>query len=251
MFAPRHAEQSPSVSSNWAGYAISGTAPTGVPTMFTNVTGTWKVPRPTCSAGEESYSAFWVGLGGFSETSQALEQVGSESNCTADGKPEYSLWYEIVPAPPVTTRLKVGPGDTITGAVLVRGTEVILQITNRTRHTRFTQRTVMPEPDLSSAEWIAEAPSTCSRSGRCRTLPLANFDSVTFAQAAATGDGHAGTITDPAWTPTPITLAENGLGGLDARFRAAPTAATTGAVPGDPTPDGHGFTVAWADTITP
>ncbi len=247
-FAPLDSGQSPSVSSNWAGYAITGTASTGVPTAFTNVTGTWTVPRPTC-AGEASFSAFWIGLGGFSETSQALEQIGSESNCTASGTSEYSLWYEIVPAPPVTIRLKVAARDTITGAVLVRGTEIVLQVTNRTRHTRFTQRTVMGEPDLSSAEWIAEAPSACSRSGRCRTLPLANFGSVKFSRAAATGDDHAGTITDAAWTATPITLAENGLGGLDARFRPVPTAPTTGAVPSNPTPDGRGFTVAWADTI--
>lgn len=63
---------------------------------------------------------------------------------------------------------------------------------------------------------------------------LANFGSATFSQAAVTGDGHAGTITDPAWTATPITLAENGLGGFDGRLRPAPIAATTGAVLGDP-----------------
>src|SRR4051812_6026851 len=73
-----HAAFDNEVSSNWAGYAISGTnLTTGAPTQYTNVTGSWVQPKANCKAGE-SYSAFWVGLGGFSGTSTALEQIGTE-----------------------------------------------------------------------------------------------------------------------------------------------------------------------------
>src|SRR4051812_27590092 len=64
-----HAE---SVSSNWAGYAVadSSTIETGestAPLVFTSVTATWKQPRARCSAGRATYSAFWVGLGGYGQ----------------------------------------------------------------------------------------------------------------------------------------------------------------------------------------
>ena len=35
---------------------------------------------------------------------------------------------------------------------------MLVQIKNRTRHTSFTKRLTMAAPDLSSAEWIVEAP---------------------------------------------------------------------------------------------
>jgi Peptidase A4 family len=58
--------------------------------------------------------AFWVGLGGFSETSQALEQIGTEANCSTAGKAKYAMWYELLPAASVPIKLKVFPGNAIT-----------------------------------------------------------------------------------------------------------------------------------------
>src|SRR4029079_19385913 len=95
---------------------------------YTDVTGAWVQPGVTCAAGE-SYSAFWVGLGGFTNDSQALEQSGTESNCTASGRAVYTAWYEILPAPSTPINMRVRPGDRITTAVLVKGTQVTLQIT--------------------------------------------------------------------------------------------------------------------------
>ena len=53
----------------------------------------------------------------------------------------------------------------------------------------------MSNPDISSAEWIAEAPSTCSQGlSSCTPLPLADFGTVQFTSASATTtDGHTGT----------------------------------------------------------
>jgi hypothetical protein len=141
--------------------------------------------------------------------------------------------------------MTVRPGDRITAAVLIQGTQVTLQLTNATRHVRVTRRVTAPQLDLTSAEWIAEAPSTCTASGRCRTLPLANFGSVSFARAAATGDAHAGTITDPAWGGTPIVLAESGGGGLGPFTTDQPSSSRSGATPGTLSADGRSFAVAW------
>ena len=231
------------VSSNWAGYALTGTNPDTTPVTYTNVTGTWVQPKVTCTAGE-SYSAFWVGLGGFAADSQALEQIGTESNCTAGGRAVYAAWYEVLPAPSIPIRMKIRPGDRITTAALVQGTQVILQITNRTTHVRVTKRVTVAAPDLTSAEWIAEAPSECSSAGLCQTLPLANFGAVAFSASAATGGGHPGTISDPAWTATPIELSEDKQNGVDVLV-PQPRGSASGAVPGALSDDGRGFSVVW------
>jgi Peptidase A4 family len=245
VFAPRTVGEG-QVSSNWAGYALTGTNASGTATSYSNVVGSWVQPKVTCTARQPSYSAFWVGLGGFSDDAQALEQIGTESNCDTRGRPVYAAWYEIGPAPSIPIAMKMAPGDRMTAAVLVQGTQVTLQLTNTTRHIRVTRRVTVQQPDLTSAEWIAEAPSSCSSSGQCRTLPLADFGTVSFARAAATGDGHAGPISDPAWQATPVELAELGQDGLDPSFAGMqPPLATSGASPGPLSADGRGFAVAW------
>jgi hypothetical protein len=231
------------VSSNWAGYAVTGTNPDGTPVTYTDVTGSWVQPAVACAAGSESYSAFWVGLGGFSSDSQALEQIGTESNCDSRGRAVYAAWYEIVPAPSIPIKLKILPGDRITAVVLVQGTQVTLQLTNTTRRTRVTKRVTVAAPDLTSAEWIAEAPSSCTSSGRCTTLPLAKFGSVSFVRSAATDGTHSGTIIDPAWNTTSIELSERPVG-AGAGFVGQPST-NSGAAPSDLSADGRAFSVAW------
>ncbi len=65
-------------------------------------------------------------------------------------------------------------------------------------------------PDTSSAEWIAEAPSQCDGSGNCTPLPLSDFGTVDFTNATATANGHTGTISDSNWTAQPVALGANG-----------------------------------------
>ena len=55
----------------------------------------------------------------------------------------------------------------------------------------------MAAPDVSAAEWIAEAPSACTRSGKCRPLPLTNFGAVSFSKATATANGHSAATRHP------------------------------------------------------
>ncbi|MDX6400055.1 MAG: hypothetical protein QOF27_661 [Gaiellaceae bacterium] len=233
-----------SVSSNWSGYAVAGSA-LDASTTFTSVSGQWVQPTASCTSSRSTYSAFWVGLGGFSESSQALEQIGTSADCTATGKATYSMWYELVPAASVPIKFKVFPGNVINASVKVTGTSVTLQIRNLTRKTKFTKTLLMSAPDTSSAEWVAEAPSACSTSSRCVQLPLTDFGTVKFTKASATTtDGHMGTITDSTWSATTIQLIE----GASGRF-AASQPASTGAVPTALSNDGSAFAVAWEDAI--
>ena len=105
-------------SSNWAGYAVHRS---GV--KFKSVSGRWKVQEATCTSGMRTFSSTWVGLSGFSGKVNALEQIGSEAERSTRGKMVASVWYELVPAPSHTIRMKVNPGDTISASVKVIDTE--------------------------------------------------------------------------------------------------------------------------------
>ncbi len=240
----------PQVSSNWSGYTAVAT--TGDTAAFSDVTATWVQPKAKCSTGREDSAAFWVGLGGDSTDSQSLEQLGTEADCDADSPaPTYGAWWEIVPAASVPIPMKIRAGDRVTAAVLVKGQAVTMSLKDATRRTRFSKTVTVTQPlDVSSAEWIAEAPSTCTASGRCRAVPLTQFSSVTFTNATAIANAHPGTISDPAWAAAPIELIADGGGG---RFfgRGDVLGPGVGAVPGDLSADGRSFSVAWQQNVVP
>jgi hypothetical protein len=226
-------------SSNWAGYAIHRG---GV--RFKRVTGTWRQPTATCTGGRATYSSIWVGLGGYSETSNALEQIGSEVDCNARGKTVSSVWYELVPAASRTIRMQVRPGDTLKATVTVTGHTVQLALRDLTRRHSFT-RTLHPSTvDVSSAEWILETPSVCNGS-LCRVLPLANFGRATVTGASATTTrGRKGPISARAWKTTKITLA----GGGRHFINQGPEATVAMASPSSLSAGGGAFAVTYEST---
>jgi hypothetical protein len=235
----------PSVSANWSGYTLQDANAAGL--QFTSITGTWKVPVMTCTSGSNASAAFWVGLGGSSDAATGLEQTGTGADCSS-GTARYYAWYEVLPAASVEVNLKVKPGDQITTSVNVNGTSVLFQIKNRTRKTSFTRAVTVDAPDLSSAEWIAEAPSECNSSGRCTVLPLANFGTVNFTRAAAIASTHPGTISDPTWANVSISLVPDSSSRF---FAARDSSSTAGATPGALSADGRSFPVSWLANATP
>jgi hypothetical protein len=189
-------------STNWAGYAVHRA---GV--SFRQVSGTWIQPSATCVKGQPTYSAAWVGLGGYNPMSGALEQIGTEVDCTAAGRVTSSAWYELVPAPSRTISLPVAAGDVMRATVTVTGHRVVVDLDNLTTHHRFRKMLEAASIDISSAEWIVEAPSQCISQFSCQALPLADFGSLTFASATASPiTGPAGAITDSRWSRTRIQL---------------------------------------------
>lgn len=235
---------SPGVSSNWSGYALEDA--TGAGLQWTSVTGTWKQPKASCDGGSTASAAFWVGIGGESDNSTGLEQTGTGADCNLDGTARYYAWYEILPASAIEVPLEVRPGDLITTSVNIDGTTVLVQIKNRTRKRSFTKALQVDAPDLSSAEWIAEAPSSCNELNRCTVLPLANFGTVTFSRAAAIASTHPGTISDPTWSNIAIKLVPDAAGQFS-RFDTS----TAGATPGALSSDGRSFPVTWTPVATP
>jgi hypothetical protein len=247
----------PQVSSNWSGYAAIATDET-VSTSFTDVTGTWVQPKATCTIGRASSSAFWVGIGGYDESSNSLQQLGTGIDCSGNTTtPSYYAWWELVPASAQQIKtLKIFPGDTITAAVLVNGQKITFSLRDVTRKTRFSKvMTTAQAIDTGSAEWVAEAPSECGSVGRCRVVPLTNFGTVTFTNAAVIANGQPGTLIGPTtpagpspWTATPIELIGGGSGrGFFGRVDAE---SGIGAVPSDLTADGRGFSIGWAQNLT-
>ena len=69
-------------SSNWSGYAETSSSP------YTSVSGQWTVPTVTGPNG--SYSAAWVGIDGFNNSS--LIQTGTEQDYS-NGSGQYSAWW--------------------------------------------------------------------------------------------------------------------------------------------------------------
>jgi hypothetical protein len=238
-FAPRvAADASPQATVNWSGYAAvspaaEATPSTDSPLAFSDVTGSWIQPKARCVKGRADAAAFWVGIGGFNEDSSTLQQVGTTAQCSSRGVATYFVWWEIVPAAEVRVPMKVRAGDRVTAAVLINGSNVTMSIKNVTRRTRFSTTVTVPQPlDVSSAEWIAEAPTACTSSGVCEVVPLTNFGSVTFSRAAATANRVSGTITNSAWLATPLQLIPDAA------------AAGFGAAPGALSSDGRSFRVS-------
>ena len=159
-------------STNWSGYADYNA-------QFTAAHAAWTQPDVTCASAGRSYAAFWVGLDGY--TSDSVEQIGTDSDCAGTNRPVYYGWYEMYPAGSVnlsSARYPVSAGDAMSANVSVRGTSFTLVLSNATRGWRFTTTQTSTTAQESSAEWVAEAPSSCFIT--CRVLPLADFGTVTF-----------------------------------------------------------------------
>jgi hypothetical protein len=232
-----------SVSSNWAGYAIHRSGQ-----RFREVRGIWRQPSVSCTPGVQTYSAVWVGLGGFSQSSNALEQIGTEVDCSASGRTVSSAWFELVPDASSTISLPVHPGDLIGASVTVVGHKVTVQLSNATRHRSFSKTLYRSAIDVTSAEWIVEAPSDCISASVCRTLPLADFGTTSFGLASATSTkGQVGSISRrSAWGATAITLRPGGR-----RFVGYQTSSGGGiAVPSSLAAGGSAFSVSYQQGVS-
>jgi hypothetical protein len=186
----------PAQSSNWSGYADTGSG-------FSAVSGSWTVPTVSCTEGS-SYSAHWIGIDGA--TSSTVEQDGTEADCVA-GSGSYDAWYEMYGDSAVNSGNEVElspssypvfPGDAISASVSVVGATWTLAISDSGSASQlhswsFSTNIVFSGAAQSSAEWIVERPDICNALS-CSLATLANFGTVTFTNAAATENGIPGSI---------------------------------------------------------
>jgi hypothetical protein len=210
-------------STNWSGYATQMTG-----TTFTDVRGTWVQPAAACPTTKPQYASFWVGLDGYN--SNSVEQIGTDADCTGKHRPIYYAWYEMYPAAPVNLSMAIRPGDAVSAEVSTSGSTFTLAIKNLTTGGAFSIQVTSTIAAQSSAEWVAEAPSSCSVF-RCTVLPLANFGTVNFSGSYTTGNGATGSISNLAWSNAQITMVTSG--------------GSTKALPSPLSPDGTAFSVTW------
>jgi hypothetical protein len=192
-------------STNWAGYSVLTNLDSPINGSVSEVNGTWTVPFVECSLKETSYGAFWIGIDGHS--SPTVEQIGTDSDCFR-GKAKYYAWYEMYPRSPTNIRLKISPGDKIFADVKYIGNnKFILTIKDLSTNESYktTQRLIGAK--RSSAEWIAEAPSS-----RRYVLPLVDFNKIVFSDLHVTVNGVNGGIKNENWEYENIDLkSSNGI----------------------------------------
>jgi hypothetical protein len=174
-------------STNWSGYADVGA------NTYSSVSGNWVEPAATCGS-TASYAAFWVGLDGYS--SSTVEQDGTLIECMG-GTAFYYSWWEMYPTNAIQiVSSAVAAGDAISASVVRTGTSYKLTLTDSTNPAAsFTTTQACTSCVNSSAEWIAEAPS--SGGG---VLPLADFGSWTETGAAVSSTTTSGVISTFAWS---------------------------------------------------
>ncbi len=169
----------------WAGYAAGGAAGT-----FTNVGASWSQPAVSCAAGETSYSSFWVGLDGYN--SRTVEQIGTDSDCI-NGTPTYYAWYELYPKRTVLIG-SIASSDSITASVSYASGRFTLALSDPASSLAFSTTVRVASAARSSAEVIAEAPS--SNHGPRGALGLADFGTINFGGAAVNGGTLASAAPD-------------------------------------------------------
>lgn len=151
-------------STNWAGYAVTGAAGS-----VTDAKGSWIVPTLSCGS-STTYVALWVGIDGYSDST--VEQTGILGQCS-NGVASYSAWYEFYPSPSFTiSGFTVKPGDVVSADVSYSG-RFTVTLTDGSQS--FTTSKNVHSAQRSSAEWIAEAPSSDGS-----ILALANFGTSYF-----------------------------------------------------------------------
>jgi hypothetical protein len=222
-------------STNWSGYAAESSFSSPQSNYFTSVSGSWVVPAvkapPTAA-----YSSFWVGLDGYSSSS--VEQIGTDSDVDSHGVAHYYAWYEMYPNPSFQiTSITVSPGDTVSASVTygsyANNNNFQLQITDTPVGGTAQTATILQKSTsakLSSAEWIAEAPSASF----FRILPLADFGTVNFSQGAATSTSNS--------TPAPIGTGPWANTAINMTTRTGVLKATTSSLD---TTTASNFSVTW------
>lgn len=228
ILAASHLRSGSWSSLNWAGYAVSASAG-----AVSDVRGSWVVPaiQGTCPSTNQ-YSSFWVGIDGFS--SSTVEQTGTDSDCHG-GAPVYYAWYEFYPHPSkLVSGVTVHPGDVMAAEVAYRSGRFTVTLRDVTTGASFSASAKVGAARQSSAEWIAEAPSSSGG-----ILPLADFGSVSFgvdttgvaSTCTATVGGSTGAIASFGTGVQSISMVTS-----SGALKAQPSSLST---------DGTSFSVTW------
>lgn len=219
-----HIEEGTSL--NWSGYVAVTSLGNPKKGSVSSVIGSWTVPtlHPTL---DNSYSSIWVGIDGYNNGT--VEQIGTEHDWVFGIGQENYVWFEMYPRGMYQLiGFPVNNGDVMGAEVSYMSRNTFnLSVINYTQgvYTVIPKRYTQASAQRSSAEWIVEAPYYLG------VLPLANFNTVTFANCEAMINGKVGTIGSKLWMNDPLTMKT--------------TTSAIKAVPSSLTPKGDGFSIAW------
>lgn len=194
-------------SENWSGAYIT---PHDAE-RFTQIWGSWTVPRPCLPQGGGSGStaadhrcSIWIGMGGHREHARSLPQLGTaQAVSEKEGGPAVACWAwfqwwvgrgrEIGPVNLAPKDFPVQPDEEIICCLAVELADVVAfhfknQTNGRYRSIHFSAAEPGAQADGASAEWIVERPSLFpppSEPQNAPLHPLPDYGSVTFHGCAA------------------------------------------------------------------
>ncbi len=214
-------------SSNWSGYAQNNGTKKG---PFTGAEVTFAVPTVTESHTGTQFSAQWVGVGGYNESTLVQDGVEADNH---GGTPVYQAWTEILPAAEVPLKLTINPGDQI--QAIIREIAVNSWSMTVADLTTGTQagRTVNYNSNGASAEVILERPEIGGSLASLAKTSKAIFDpgEVTTTAPGSTADYTPFLIPITGQTVHEIAMTNNGGNKIIA-------------IPSKPDADSDGFAVA-------
>ena len=161
-----------------------------------------------------------------------LEQIGTNANCDARGRPTYFAWFEVLPyiAYPITA--KVRPAARSPPPSPSTAMRPVAAPDSDARWS-VTKNLSSPAPEPRRRSGSSRLPLACDAYA-CAPKRLANFGSVSITDVVAGTTSDSSALADPSWSISAIRLAP-----------ADPTAAP-GAVPAPVSADGEAFSVLWA-----
>lgn len=213
----KNSSESFASSRNWSGYVASGGT-------FTGVSGTWIIPQVN-NNGNFGADAAWVGIGGV--TDYDLIQAGTQTTVGPDGKATYEAFYETLPEASKPLQIAVSSGNSVTVSVNQQSQGVWKIFFRNNTSGESTSLMQSYDSSLSSADWIEEAPS-----GIRRVMPLNNFGTIKFSNAAAVRNGQS------------VNLAQSNAQAINMCNISGQTLAMASGV----TNDGAGFSVSRSST---
>ena len=165
---------------NWAGYVATSSFSSPSATV-SSVSGSWIVQtaKPTK---QSTYSAQWIGIGGYFSNDNSLIQTGTSSDYSHGAS--YYAWYELLPASETQiTNLVIKPGDNISTSIKeIRSfgsvQEWNITIKDVTSNEAFS-KLVNYSSSMLSAEWIEERPAFCT-AVMCRLTTLSDFGTAYY-----------------------------------------------------------------------
>jgi len=170
---------------NWAGYTAVYSLSDPKP-LVTGVSGSWVVPQVQISQ-NDTYSAVWVGIGGF--FGHSLIQTGTEQD-SVGGTVQYFAWYELLPSDEVViASMAVSSGDEITASISLENSVLniwSIRISDLTTGQSFIQDVYYNSSRLS-AEWVVERHDVNNPISE-----LANFGNITMQNCNVTVNNEIG-----------------------------------------------------------